>query len=399
MIGTENTAGGASDMIGTENRYAFLRSTPAYIFDIPALHRRIAALRAAFGEIGICYAMKANPFLVPDLAAHADAFEVCSPGEYRICRRAGIRGGQMVYSGVCKAEADVRRALEECGDAPVYTVESPVQYELFARLAAEYGLRLRLCLRLSSGNQFGMDEPTLGALAARQSERLYAEGVQFYAGTQKNAAAVLADLDRFCAALGRLRAAYGFDPVRIEYGPGLGVSYFVGAQTPETLSPAALAEQLRSRFPGRAVMVEAGRYIAAPCGEYVTRVSECKHTAGVGYCLVDGGIHHLNYYGQTMAMKHPHMRRIPEREGEQCWTVCGSLCTVADVLVRNCPLGEVRAGDLLVFGNAGAYSVTEGMGLFLSRDLPAVYKRTCGGVAEVRAATATDPINSTQIRL
>ena len=396
MIGTENTAGGASDMIGTENRYAFLRSTPAYIFDIPALHRRIAALRAAFGEIGICYAVKANPFLVPDLAAHADAFEVCSPGEYRICRRAGIRGGQMVYSGVCKAEADVRRALEECGDAPVYTVESPAQYELFARLAAEYGLRLRLCLRLSSGNQFGMDEQTLGALAARKNARLHAEGVQYYAGTQKGAAAVTADLDRLSGALARLRREAGFDPVRVEYGPGLSVAYFAEGAAPASMAPADLAQELRRRFPSRAAVAELGRYIAAPCGEYVTRVVDCKRTEGVSYCLVDGGINHLNYYGQTMAMKRPYLRCIPAREGEECHTVCGSLCTAADVLVRNCPLGGVRTGDLLVFANAGAYSVTEGIYLFLSRDLPAVYKRTADGETEVRPAAPTYPINSVQ---
>ena len=37
------------------------------------------------------------------------------------------------------------------------------------------------------------------------------------------------------------------------------------------------------------------------------------------------------------------------------------------------PLPEMEIGDALVFENAGAYCMTEGMSLFLSRDLPQIY--------------------------
>ena len=50
----------------------------------------------------------------------------------------------------------------------------------------------------------------------------------------------------------------------------------------------------------------------------------------------------------------------------------GSLCTVNDILVKNLPLRSARTGDVLVFENTGAYSVTEGMSLFLCRDLPKI---------------------------
>lgn len=54
------------------------------------------------------------------------------------------------------------------------------------------------------------------------------------------------------------------------------------------------------------------------------------------------------------------------------WTIAGSLCTMNDILVRNLELEEPR-GDYLMFENAGAYSVTEGMAVFLSHELPTVY--------------------------
>lgn len=55
------------------------------------------------------------------------------------------------------------------------------------------------------------------------------------------------------------------------------------------------------------------------------------------------------------------------------YTLCGSLCTVADVLVREVRLKKLKLGDVLEFGHCGAYSVTEAPALFLSRQLPAIY--------------------------
>ena len=41
--------------------------------------------------------------------------------------------------------------------------------------------------------------------------------------------------------------------------------------------------------------------------------------------------------------------------------------------MKQAPVGELRVGDRIAFPNAGAYCMTEGMALFLSRDLPRIY--------------------------
>ena len=105
---------------------------------------------------------------------------------------------------------------------------------------------------------------------------------------------------------------------------------------------------------------------------------DVKRTEGVNYAIVDGGIHQLNYYGQIMGMKMPHMQFLRADgtlvEGEETipWNVCGSLCTVNDVLLKGAMLPRMEKGDILVFEKCGAYSVTEGMALFLSRELPQI---------------------------
>ena len=128
---------------------------------------------------------------------------------------------------------------------------------------------------------------------------------------------------------------------------------------------------------GGQTVVELGRYIAATCGYYITKVVDMKRNLGNNFCIVDGGIHHIHYFGQMLGIKVPKFRHIKVGDVgngnvEESWNVCGSLCTIHDYLLRNAKLEYVDIGDLFVFQNAGAYSMTESISLFLSRDLPMV---------------------------
>ena len=100
-----------------------------------------------------------------------------------------------------------------------------------------------------------------------------------------------------------------------------------------------------------------------------------------------------------MAMKLPHVQHISrdaaENQAEEKWNLCGSLCTSADVIVKQFPLTGGKGGDVLVFERVGAYSVTEGINLFLSRDLPKVlFYSDEQGIQLIRDTQETDRINS-----
>ena len=98
-----------------------------------------------------------------------------------------------------------------------------------------------------------------------------------------------------------------------------------------------------------------------------------------------------------MGMKKPYMQIIrtkdtPGNVGK--WTICGSLCTVNDVLVRQAELDVFDIGDILVFERCGAYAVTEGMALFLSRELPQVLLvDTDGNIQILRNQTQINVLN------
>ena len=69
---------------------------------------------------------------------------------------------------------------------------------------------------------------------------------------------------------------------------------------------------------------------------------------------------------------------------------------IADVLVREAQLPPLRVGDVIALGRCGAYSVTEGVSVFLSRDMPRVALYRDGAFTLVRDRFATDVLNTCQ---
>lgn len=374
--------------------------TPFYVFDTDELRDKVEKIKNVLqGRAAVCYAMKANPFLIEPIIGCVDALEVCSPGEFAICMRGHIPPSKIVLSGVYKNEADIRTALAACGGEAVYTVESYSQWQLFAALTGEMQLPIHVLLRLSNGNQFGMDQSVLEEIVAHRADcpYIHIEGLQYFTGTQKRAATKVGrELKKLDDLADTLREKYGFETEKIEYGPGLPVSYFDGEEEVGDALLASLSESLAAmRFSGR-VVLEMGRFIAAECGYYFAGVVDTKVNADQPYCLINGGIHQVNYYGQMMAMKHPPIVQLAPRGSETAeWTICGSLCTTSDVLVRQYPFRGLQTGDTLVFQKTGAYSVTEGIALFLSRDLPAVLLYSAqDGYQTARDHIAVDKYNS-----
>lgn len=377
--------------------------TPLYLFDLDVLREDITAMKEVLcDKVSLCFAMKANPFLAKEMAGQVERIEVCSPGELRICMAQHISMSKVVLSGVLKEESDIEELLSG-GELPLFTAESKEQAALLRRLAQKHGRRISVLLRLTSGNQFGMDEAALLEEAEEFLNGSSAElwGIHFFSGTQKRKSEQIRKelemLDGVCA---RIKERTGNAVSHLEYGPGFGVEYFKGTKTwgrKEALEALRDAcEYAKALTFGGTVTFEMGRFLTAMCGSFVTRVREVKENCGVRYCLVDGGMHHINYDGQVMAMKTPHCTQLPARtdEEEADYCICGALCTANDILIRKYPLRGIRPGDLLVFERTGAYSMTEGMSLFLSRNLPAVvcYSKD-GGYEVLREQTPSYPLN------
>lgn len=377
--------------------------TPLYLFNLDVLREDIAAMKAVLqNEVSLCFAMKANPFLVNEMADQVDRIEVCSPGELRICIEQEIPMTKVVLSGVLKEESDIEELLS-VRELPLFTAESKAQAAMLRRMAETGKRKIEVLLRLTGGDQFGMDEAQLLETAEELSDSAFVtvRGIHFFSGTQKRKSEQIRKellmLDEVCA---RFKERTGNAVSHLEYGPGFGIEYFQGTKAwgrEEALGALRDAYECAKALTfGGTVTFEMGRFLTAMCGSFVTRVREVKENGGTRYCLVDGGMHHIHYDGQVMAMKTPYCVQLPVRadEEEADYCICGALCSVNDILIRKYPLRGIRPGDLLVFERTGAYSMTEGMSLFLSRDLPAVvcYSKD-DGYELLRRQTSGYPLN------
>lgn len=382
------------------NRLLQENKTAFYVFDIEKLKARIAHLQAALPpEVVLCYAVKANTFITKELIDTIHRFEVCSPGEAEICRAVGVPSENMVISGVYKTPEVMEAMVADPGFHPIYTVESLEQYELFRRLAQQYGRTLPLLLRLTNGSQFGINKGDIEAIVARRGETPEVDllGIQFFSGTQKTSLKKLKrEVGKLDDLLTLLEEKYGFVARELEYGPGFPVSYFQSDELDEAELLSGFSELLHDMTHHPKITLELGRSIAASCGTYYTHIVDLKRNQEQNYALVDGGMHHLVYFGQHMAMKQPffHVCGKEELPATDQWNVCGSLCSMNDVMTKQSPLPDLALGDVLAFENAGAYCMTEGISLFLSRDIPAVYLLLENGTAvQVRKAFDTATLN------
>ncbi len=370
-----------------------------YVFDIGELKRRISYLRESLPPYAeLCYAVKANPFISEEIENDVERFEICSPGEADICKAIGIDSKKMVISGIYKTPSFIEALVSDESFKGIFTIESVNQYELLLGLSEKYGRELEVLPRLTNDSQFGMDEADVETIISRRAQnRLNVVGIQYFSGTQKTSLKKYRrELEYLSGFLGRLREEYSFEARELEYGTGFPVSYFAGDKLDEPALLSGFSDILEELPQKPRIILELGRSIAASCGKYYTHIVDIKKNKGQNYALTDGGMHHIVYFGQYMAMKQPFVS-VLGKDGSVSdvqWTVCGSLCSMNDIIVKQLALPEINVGDILCFENAGAYCMTEGISLLLSRDLPAVYLvRENGELYRLRKPFETKQLN------
>jgi diaminopimelate decarboxylase len=125
--------------------------TPCYVYSRATLERHWHAFERAFKNHRhlICYAVKANSNLavLNVLARLGSGFDIVSGGELERVLRAGGQPNQIVFSGVGKTVAEIRRALEigiRC-----FNVESEAELLRLNQIAGEMGTKAPIALRVN----------------------------------------------------------------------------------------------------------------------------------------------------------------------------------------------------------------------------------------------------------
>jgi 2-[(L-alanin-3-ylcarbamoyl)methyl]-2-hydroxybutanedioate decarboxylase len=360
-----------------------LRALPspacAYVYDTAALRARAASVRAQLPvSASLLYAVKANghPHVVSALAAVCDGLEVASGGELRLASAAGAK--RIVFGGPAKTDAELAAALEA---GALINAESVHELHRIAAL----GGRPEVVVRVNrpgaglSGSHamtgtptpFGIEEAQLPAALAVPGVTVI--GFHLHAVSNNLDGAAHAAFVTDCLAWSaRTAARFGLDLRVVNAGGGFGVDYLSDASI--DLSPLSRITVPR----GVDLIFEPGRLLAADAGWYAATVLDVKTTHGRTFAVLRGGTHHFRLPA-AWGYDHP-FTVLPvddwpydhPRPGVTATAVdaVGELCTPRDVLARGRHVDAVWAGDMLVFGRAGAYGWDISHHDFLRHDPP-----------------------------
>lgn len=367
-------------------------NSPCYYFDAEALIRNIQTMRERFERAAeICYSVKSNPFLVKYAAEAADCIEVCSEGELRLCEEIGIPTSKIVVGGIFKRDEELEYLAGR--HYRRVSVESLRELNTLANAAARHGVVQDVLLRLSSGNQFGMREDELFEAAGHPGKFpcIRFRGIHYYSGTQKKKGP---DIEKDLNVLRRAAERLGLPNPQIEYGPGIGFPVLMeDSDWYDRLSEeigSLLVPFCKEHF----VTLEMGRVLTSAIGCYITKIIDIREREKDLFYIVNGGIHHVSYYGQVNGTRCPYIRYLEEKDMVSVQvTICGELCTAHDILAKKAVIPTGGVGDFLVFENVGAYSVTEARSLFLSHPLPSVLIRDDTRIYVARSQRDTYKLN------
>ena len=350
--------------------------TPLFVYSETAIRDALAAYQRPLAgrKARIFYAMKANSTLaVLQLLAQAGCgFDIVSGGELERVIAAGAPASTVIFSGVGKTRAEMRRALE-LGIA-CFNIESEAELEVLNAVAVSMDTRAPVSIRVNpnvdpkthpyistglKGNKFGIAHERTVATYRRAADLpgIRVAGIDCHIGSQITQEAPYLDaMDRMLDLVQAIEAE-GIRIDHLDFGGGLGIDYN-GDQPPaaDVLWTRLLAKLDARGFGDRMLMLEPGRSLVGNAGLCVTEVLYLKPGEQKNFCIVDAAMNDLPRPAMYQAF-HAIVPVQPRPGDTLTWEVVGPVCESGDWLGHERALA-LESGDLLAVLSAGAYCMS-----------------------------------------
>ena len=335
----------------------------AYVYHLDSVRAGARALRALRSVDRIHYAVKANPHpeILRAVRHEGIEFECVSRGEVQrvLDVLTDLEPHRVLYTPNFASRDEYRWAFERGVQATLDNLhvlewgELLRGREIFVRIDTGVGAGHHHHVRTAGAHaKFGVPVADLERFA-REARRHGARivGLQAHVGsgildvtTWERTARQLADLARH---FGEVRA--------IDIGGGLGVPERSDQRGLDLEKLDTLLQAVRAEHPELEIWMEPGRYLAAPAGVLLARVTQVKAKGAVRYVGCATGMNSLirpALYGAYHEIVN--LSRLSEPASELV-NVVGPICESADVLGHDRLLPPTREGDVLLIANAGAY--------------------------------------------
>ncbi len=359
-------------------------STPApfYVFSALPIAERISELDTTFTGAGFQSAIqnpkskiafrhwlscKTQPVapLLRWWRGQGRGIEVVSEFELRAALAEGFAPENILLNGPAKHSWLPKFKLRNLS----VNFDSPA--ELTALLPLAKKLNWRCGVRILTSEEFDPENPSFPtqfgftpdeavvALKKLLRAKVRIETVHFHLRTNIPSAQIY---ERAIAEVAEICRAAKFSPLHLDIGGGVPVRHVLtrgGKVYGGEFGLRAFAEKLRQSaklFPSlREVWLENGRFVSAGSGVLVVKIIDVKERRGLRQLICDGG--------RTMNALHSLWEQhalipLQERSGAEVLTaVCGPTCMAFDQLARISLPRSLKAGDHLLWLDAGAYHI------------------------------------------
>jgi diaminopimelate decarboxylase len=355
-------------------------ATPFYLFSALPVAERIAELNEALTNAGIQSAIgnhklkmafrhwlsfKTQPVapLLRWWREQSRGIEVVSEFELRAALAEGYAPENILINGPAKHHWLPQFELREL------SVNFDSSAELAALLPRAKKLNWRGGVRILTGEEFDPENPEFptpfgftpaGAVVALKKllrEKVRVETVHFHLRSNVSAVAVY---ERAIAEVAEICRAAKFSPRHLDIGGGIPVRHVLtrGGKVHDgefgLRSFAKMLRQSAKQFPElREIWLENGRFMSTSSGALVVKILDVKERRGVRQLICDGG----RTLNALMSLWEQHaLLPLEQRSGEDAITVVhGPTCMAFDQLARIPLPCSLRAGDHLIWLEAGAY--------------------------------------------
>ena len=299
-------------------------------------------------------------------------FDIVSGGDMDRVLAAGGAAEKIIFSGVGKTRAEMRRALE--AGIGCFNVESEAELEVLSAVACSLGLRAPVSLRVNpnvdpqthpyistglKGSKFGVAHERVVHTYQRAAQLagIRVLGIDCHIGSQITQEAPFLDaVDRMLDLVESIEAV-GIPIHHIDFGGGLGINYNDDTPPSADLLWTKLLARLDARgFGTRQLMIEPGRSLVGNAGVCVTEVLYLKPGEQKHFCIIDAAMNDLPRPAMYQAF-HQIVPLSLRADAPETYDVVGPICESGDWIGHDRALA-VQPGDLLAVLSAGAYCMS-----------------------------------------
>lgn len=341
---------------------------PVYVYEADRIVSNYHRLKNAFEgvDVKIKYACKAltNINVLKLLKREGSGLDTVSLQEARIGIKAGFKPEEILFTPNSVGFEEIREAVE------MGLAINIDELGILEQFGSEFGSTVPICIRLNphimaGGNthisvghidsKFGISihqVPHIKRIV--KNYKLKVNGLHMHTGSD------ILDAEVFLRGAKLLYdAASEFEDLEfMDFGSGFKVKYKEGDVTTDIEDIGAKISESFKAFCasyGRDLELwfEPGKFLVSDAGHFLVKVNVVKQTTSTIFAGVNSGQNHL--IRPMMYDAYHEITNISNPNGPQrIYSVVGYICE-SDTLGYDRRLAEVRVGDILAIGNAGAY--------------------------------------------